>query len=78
MFELRELKDGGQGSGYAKEFSHSMREVHEIVRKDLTRDNEKLKHMVDDRKREVQFKLGDLVMVHLQKERLEKGVPHKL
>ena len=33
--ELRELKSGSQGNGYVEDFSHSMKEVHEIVRKIL-------------------------------------------
>lgn len=53
MFQLRELKDGGKGSGYVEDFAHSMREVHEIVRNNLTKNNEKLMHKVDDSKREV-------------------------
>lgn len=33
---------------------------------------------MDATKRDVQFSIGDYVMVHLNKERLQKGVPRKL
>lgn len=55
-----------------------MREVHESLRKTLTSNAKKLKHKVDDSMRDVQFEIRDLVMVHLNKARLQKGVPHKL
>lgn len=76
--ELRELKNGTQGSGYAEDFAQSMKEVHETVRKTLLDNTEKLKQKLDASKREVQFQAGDLVMVHLNKQRLQEGVPHKL
>lgn len=38
----------------------------------------KHKTKVDEHRKEVQFNVGDLVMVHLNKDRLQKGVPHKL
>lgn len=37
FFELRDLEDGIHGIGYAEEFSQSMREIHESVRKILTK-----------------------------------------
>ena len=33
---------------------------------------------MDTSKRDVEFHIGDLVMVHLNKKRLQKGTPHKL
>lgn len=78
IFELRELKEGMHGSGYADDFAHSMREVHESVRKNVIENVEKVKQKVDATKRDVQFQIGDFVMVHLNKHRMQKGVPHKL
>ena len=33
---------------------------------------------MDEPKRDVQFQIGDLVPVYLNKEKMQKGVPHKL
>ena len=39
---------------------------------------QKLKAKVDEKRKDIQFSIGDYVMVHLNKERLQKGVPSKL
>lgn len=78
VYELRDLNDGVKGSGYAKDFTYAMQEVHDIVRKTLIDNIEKIKSKVDEGRKEVHFKVGDLVMVYLNKARLQKGVPHKL
>lgn len=49
----RDLQDGENISGYGEEFSHSTRDVHEIVRKTLTDNAKKVKHKVDYSKRDV-------------------------
>ena len=36
VYELRNLKDGAKESGYADDFTYTMKEVHEKVRKTLT------------------------------------------
>ena len=76
--ELRELKEQGAISGHADDFAQSMKEVHDQVKRTLVEANQKLKEKVDEGRREVQFQVGDLVMVHLNKARLQKGVPTKL
>lgn len=38
----------------------------------------KLKEKKDEGRRELQFQVGDLVMVYLNKARLPKGMPSKL
>ena len=53
--ELRELESRSQGNGYAKDFSHSMKEVHEIVRKTQLDNTAKLKKKVNAPNREFQF-----------------------
>lgn len=40
--------------------------------------NQKLKEKKDEGRRELQFQVGDLVMVYLTKARLKKGIPSKL
>lgn len=70
IFELRDLGSAAIRSGYAKEFSQSMKEVHESVRQALKENTSKIKQKVDEKRRNLQFQVGDLVMVHLNKERL--------
>lgn len=55
-----------------------MREDHEQVKKTLMEENQKLKTKVDERRKDLQFTLGDWVMVHLNKVRLQKVIPRKL
>lgn len=55
-----------------------MHEIHEIVRKTLIENTIKHKAKVDESRRTIDFNVGDLVMVHLNKSRFQKGVPHKL
>lgn len=78
IFELRDLGGATIKSGYAEDFSQSMKEVHESVRQALKENTSKTKQKVDEKRRNLQFQVGDLVMVHLKKERLQKGVPNKL
>lgn len=58
--------------------AQSMKEIHEQVRKTLLDNSQKTKDKVDEKRRDVQFVVGDLVMVHLNKARIQKGVPIKL
>ena len=55
-----------------------MKELHEQVRKKFQNQVEKYKTRVDKTRRDLQFKVGDLVLAYLKKERLPKGVPTKL
>ena len=77
-FELKELKDRSKGSGYVEDFFLSMKEVHDLVRKTLQKSNQKITQRVDEKKKDLKFQVGDLVMVYLNKERLQKGIPNKL
>lgn len=78
ILELRELGNAATRSGYAEDFSQSMREVHELVKQALIENTSKIKQKVDERRKNLQFQVGYLFMVHLNKERLQKGVPNKL
>lgn len=70
IFELRDLGSVAIRSGYAKDFSQSMKEVHESVTQALKENTSKIKQKVDEMRRNIQFQVGDLVMVHLNNARL--------
>lgn len=55
-----------------------MKDIHDRVRETLQKNIENYKEKANERKRDVQYKVGDLVMAHLKKERLPKGHPTKL
>ena len=55
-----------------------MKEVHEQVKQNLTKNTQKIKYRVHMKERNIRYHVGDLVMVHLNKARLPKGVPSKL
>ena len=69
---LSELEKGIQGSGYAKDFSQSMKQIHDSVRKTLTKNVDKLKKKVNTSKRDVHLYIRDLVMVYLNKKGYKK------
>lgn len=73
--ELRDLNSHDNISGHADDFVQSMKEVHDQVKQTLMEANMKLKEKKDEGKRELQFQVGDLVMVYLNKARLPKGIP---
>lgn len=50
--------------------AHSMKEVHDQVRQALQDTSQKVKARVDATKRDVQFPIGDYLMVHLNNARL--------
>lgn len=78
ILELRDLGSAGARSGYVEDFAQSMKEVHELVKQALMENTSKHKQKVDERRTNLQFQVGDLVMVHLNKARLQQGVPNKL
>jgi hypothetical protein len=76
--ELRCLGNMDQISGQAEDFVQTMKEIQEQVKKTIQDNTLKLKAKVDEKKKDVQFVVGDYVMVHLNKARLQKGIPTKL
>ena len=68
VFELRKMDGLEKRSGYAEEFAEAMVEVHEQVKKILQQNSLRVKAKVDLKRRNVQFQVGDLVMVHLKKD----------
>ncbi|XP_057867447.2 uncharacterized protein LOC131074783 [Cryptomeria japonica] len=55
-----------------------MHDIHQQVKETLQKSVERYKENEDLRKRDVQFKVGDLVFAYLRKERLPKGKYTKL
>lgn len=76
--ELRDLGSLEMKSGQAEDFTQTIKEVKEQVKKAILESTQKLKAKVDEKRREVQFKVGDYVMVHLSKARMQGGKPTKL
>lgn len=78
LCELRDLGALEMKSGQAEDFTQTIKEVQEQVKKAILESTQKLKVKIDEKRREVQFKVGDYVMVHLSKARIQSGKPTKL
>lgn len=78
ILELRDLGNATTRSGYVEDFAQSIKEIDESVKQALNDNTTKIKQKVDERRKNLQFQVGDLVMVHLNKARLQQGVPNNL
>ena len=76
IFELKEIKKHEEVSRHADDFSQSMVEVHEQVKRTLGEANQKLKKKWI-KGGDMHFEIGDWVLVHLNKDILPKRFSHK-
>ncbi|KAH9667915.1 Endonuclease [Citrus sinensis] len=67
--DLAPLLTDHQFSGEAEECSKSIKKMHEQVRDRILKQNEKYKKSTDKHRRHAKFQEGDLVWVHLRKDR---------
>jgi uncharacterized damage-inducible protein DinB len=76
--ELRESEQAETSSARAEEFAEAMQELHSQVKQRLQKANQEYKRRADQRKRQLQFEVGDMILAHLRKERFPRGTYNKL
>lgn len=76
--ELRDLEDMNSRSVTRETLAELMKTVHDQVKDHLDKLVAKYKDMFDKKKKEVHFKIGDLVMAFLNNDKLPKGLGIKL
>ena len=76
--DLAPLLTDHQFSGEAEERSKSIKKMHEQVRDRILKQNEKYKKSADKHRKHAKFQEGDLVWVHLRKDRFPPGKFAKL
>lgn len=75
ILELRVLRGLEIRSAQEEDFALAIKDIHDRVRETLHKNIVKYKEKANEKKRDVQYKVGDLVMTHQKKERLPKGQP---
>jgi hypothetical protein len=65
-------------SAGAEDFAAKMHNLHDQIKGQLQNSSQRYKRRANQRRREVNFKIGDQVLVHLRKERFPKGKYNKL
>ena len=78
VLELRDVSQMERRSAQAQDFAQVMKEVQQQVKDRLSKSADKYREHANKKRRDLQFKVGDLVMVHLKKERMPKGQHTKL
>ena len=67
-----------QFSGYANERVKEIKRLHKLVRASIEKQNEWYVRATNKHKKHVEFNVGDLVWIHLRKERFPQGKFGKL
>jgi hypothetical protein len=75
---LRDLNQDEFRSSRVEDFKMEMHTLHERVKEKLQDRSQKYKSRVDQKRREVQFKVGDEVLAHLRREIFPRGTYDKL
>lgn len=78
VYELRDMGWLEKRSADGEDFVARISELQEEVKERLQKSNENYKERADSKRRENNFKVGDLVLFHLRKERFPKGEYNKL
>lgn len=78
VLELRDVKYLDRRSAQVEDFAEVIRDIHQQVKDRLEETLDKCKHTTDRKRRDLQFKVGDMVIIHLKKERLPKEKYTKL
>jgi hypothetical protein len=78
VYELREPEQAETSSARAEEFAEAMKELHTEVKQRLQKMNQEYMRRADQRRRQLQFEVGDMVLAHLRKERFPRGTYTKL
>lgn len=73
VYELRDMQGIDRRSAQGEDFVVAIRDIHQQVRETLQNNVEKYKERADLKIRDLQFKVGDLMLAHLKKERIPKG-----
>jgi hypothetical protein len=76
--ELRYLGQVEFQSAGAEDFSAEMQKLHEQIKGQLHDRNQRYKNIIDQRRKEVNFEVGDQVLAHLRKEIFPRGKYNKL
>jgi hypothetical protein len=71
--ELRDLEQNATRSASAYNFSKAMRELHSQVKEWLHNSSQEYKRRKNQHRRQLQLKVGDLILAHLRKERFPRG-----
>jgi hypothetical protein len=78
VYELRDLEKNDFRSAGAEYFATEMQELHNKIKERLQSSNQEYKHREDQHRRQLQFKVGDLFLAHLRKERFPRGTYNKM
>jgi hypothetical protein len=76
--ELRDLNQDEFRSVGEEDFARETQKLHDRVREQIQNNCHKYKSRVDQKRREVQFEVGDEVLAHFIKERFPRGMYNKL